>query len=133
MDNLHTLYMHARHFIVSPAQLDSAIDAEFGTEKQPRQFGAHFPTTLDTGYDGRVDVESVRSYKGDSGIGRYSSEVTSMWAYGRPASVQDMLDRATNVTARGRQTAMGRAEGKEGVVAGRVRRVAEVLTGGRME
>jgi hypothetical protein len=38
-DALHTLYMHARDFIVSEQQLDAAIDTAFGTTQQPVTFG----------------------------------------------------------------------------------------------
>jgi len=37
-DSLHTLYMQARSFITTEAQLAQAIDAEFGTPKEPREF-----------------------------------------------------------------------------------------------
>ena len=30
-DSLHTLYMRARSFIVTPEQLDKALDESFGT------------------------------------------------------------------------------------------------------
>ncbi|KAB8336924.1 hypothetical protein FH972_021229 [Carpinus fangiana] len=35
-DALHTLYMHAREFIVTEKQLDHAIDETFGTQEQPK-------------------------------------------------------------------------------------------------
>lgn len=38
-DALHTLYMHARNFIVNEQQLDKAIDATFGTTQNPKVFG----------------------------------------------------------------------------------------------
>lgn len=117
MDQLHTLYMNARSFIVTPTQLDAAIDEEFGTADNPRQFG---------------DLQNYSSLH-NSETGRWSSQVTSMWAYGRPASVQDMLDKS-NGKARGVTTALGLAEGQQGkVVEERVRRIAEKLTGGKME
>jgi len=39
-DALHTLYMHAKDFIVTEQQLDKAIDAAFGTANEPKSFGA---------------------------------------------------------------------------------------------
>lgn len=117
MDQLHTLYMNARSFIVTPQQLDAAIDEEFGTADNPRQFG---------------HLQNNAPYE-NSETGRWSSEITSMWAYGRPSSVQDMLDKSNGKT-KGISTALGMAEGREGqVVDERVRRIAEKLTGGKME
>lgn len=120
MDNLHTLYMNARNFIVTPQQLDSAIDAEFGTPERPREFGQ--------GTD-----QNSPSY-GDADTGRWSSEVTSMWAYGKPATVQNMLERATKGDSGKVLKAVEVAGGApENIVQGRVRRIAEKLTGGKME
>ncbi|KAK5171876.1 uncharacterized protein LTR77_003513 [Saxophila tyrrhenica] len=121
MDNLHTLYMNARHFIVTPQQLDSAIDSEFGTPEQPRQF---------VGDRGRP----AQGYGEFDDGGKWSSEVTSMWAHGRPATVQDMLNRAAQGDAGKTSYAVDVAEGgTEGVTQSRVRRIAEKLTGGKMD
>ena len=111
MDNLHTLYMNARNFIVTPQQLDAAIDKEFGTIEKPRTFGA-------------------AAYSQDA-VGRWSSDVTSMWAYGAPLSVQDMLNggkRAEDL----HETRHSRGKGKMDVAAERVKKIAEKLTGGKM-
>lgn len=37
-DALHTLYMHARSFITTEAQLDAAVEEAFGTAEQPAMF-----------------------------------------------------------------------------------------------
>jgi hypothetical protein len=39
-DALHSLYVNARDFIVTDAQLNAAIDRSFGTVDQPRAFGS---------------------------------------------------------------------------------------------
>lgn len=66
MQAIHTLYMNARDFIVTPEQLDKAVDAAFGTPELPVKFGD--------------EVGSSRS----------------IWAEGRPERVQDMLNRANS-------------------------------------
>lgn len=38
MDHMHTLYMRARSFIVTPEQLDNAVDKAFGTAENPVTF-----------------------------------------------------------------------------------------------
>lgn len=64
LNNLHTLYMNARNFIVTPEQLDAAVDEAFGTETNPVNFAAN-------GSDGQ--------------------SAQSVWGQGKPASVGDML------------------------------------------
>ncbi|KAK8237792.1 hypothetical protein IWZ00DRAFT_221219 [Phyllosticta capitalensis] len=44
-DQLHTLYMHARDFIVTEEQLASKIDQVFGTEDHPADFYGHGGST----------------------------------------------------------------------------------------
>lgn len=102
--HLNTLYMNARHFITTPAQLDAAVDEAFGTPERPVVFG---------------DLSSGKSVN-----------ESSVWAYGRPERVQDMINRANNTE---RKTAMAGAGGFSEVNAERIRRIAEVFTGGRME
>lgn len=63
LDHLHTLYMNAHKFIVTPQQLDAAVDEAFGTEERPAKFGVE---------------------------GALSGSI-SVWGDGKPASVQDML------------------------------------------
>ena len=99
-DNLHTLYMRARSFIVTPSQLDAAVDQAFGTNDQPVQFGGG-------------------AFQG-----------SSMWAMGKPDSVQDMLNRANQT---GSSKAVDSRGGYTDVNSERVRRIAEKLTGGEME
>lgn len=101
LDSLHTLYSHARTFIVTPKQLDDAVDEAFGTNENPREFG-----------------------------GDMSDESHSVWGLGKPQSVQDMLNRANQVRS---SRAMEGAAGYVAVSNERVRRIAEALTGGRMD
>jgi len=65
LDHVHTLWLNARSFIVTPTQLDAAIDEAFGTPEAPKDFG-----------------------------GNGESMGPSVWVNGKPDSVQDMLDRA---------------------------------------
>lgn len=96
-DQLHTLYMQARNFIVTPEQLDKAVDEAFGTPDTPINF--------------------------NGGV--------SMWQVGPPDSLQDMLNRATGSRGRG---AMDSADkGVTGLQSERMRRIAEGLTGGKMD
>lgn len=115
MDNLHTLYMHARSFIVEPGQLDKAIDEEFGTQERPRTFGGRGP------------------FGAGSADGIWSSNVTSMWADGAPMTIQDMLARRGSVGGRGRNATAATGGLPQEVTRDRVQRVAEGLTGGRID
>lgn len=103
MDHLHTLYMRARNFIVTPQQLDAAVDAAFGTPEQP------------------VDFSSAGQAKG-----------TSMWAKGRPDGLQDMLAAASGEGGRGALQRAERVSGDR-VQRERMKRLAERLTGGEMD
>ena len=107
-DHLHALYIHARHFIVSPQQLDAAVDEAFGTPDKLVSFG---------------------KYVGAFGAG--GSE-QSVWAEGKPLNVADMLAQAGGVTG-GRGGAMESVSGYSQVTTERMRRLAEGLTGGKME
>jgi hypothetical protein len=137
MDSLHTLYMNARHFIVSPTQLDSALDDEFGTDSQPRKFGPEgdFPDTFSaesTSREAHFDDVMKSRRKDDE---RFSSEETSMWGHGKPMTVQEMLEAKSSSTVKQGQTAMGLATSSDkiDVVTARVRRLGEKLTGGKMD
>jgi len=103
LDSLHTLYLNARTFIVTPSQLDRAVDEAFGTPENPVTFG-------------------------DQSFGPTDNSA-SVWAYGKPERVQDMLNKATR---QGGKTALESAGGYSGVNRERIRRIGEVLTGGRM-
>ncbi|KAJ9627018.1 hypothetical protein H2203_003478 [Taxawa tesnikishii (nom. ined.)] len=93
-DSLHTLYMHARDFITTEAQLSKAVEEAFGTKEAP-----------------------VYSSNGD--------RQDSVWQQGRPSTVQDMLNRASSgLSGAGRYANLTKD---------RVRRMAEELTGGKME
>lgn len=104
-DSLHTLYLNARSFIVTPQQLDKAVDEAFGTPENPVTFG---------------DA---------SGMYGTGENAASVWAYGRPDRVQDMLNRANG---KGSKNAMESAGGFSGINQARIKRIAETLTGGKM-
>lgn len=99
---LHDLYLNARHFITTEAQLNTAIDSEFGTPSHPRVFDTYKP------------------------------DVPSVWALGKPDTVQDMLNRAAG---RGGKSALSAATKGKGntLTKDRVTRIAEELTGGRTD
>ena len=107
LDHLHTLYLNAKTFIVTPQQLDRAVDEAFGTPEQPVTFSQY---TF-----GEADKHASQS----------------VWAQGRPERVQDMLNRASRQG--GGRTALEGAGGFAGVNQERVRRIGEVLTGAKME
>jgi hypothetical protein len=103
MDHMHTLYMRARSFIVTPDQLDKAVDEVFGTVDNPKVF---------TGANG--------------------ANGTSKWAEGRPDGLGEMLAEATGQGGRGAvQSAM--RKGASVGQAERMKRIAEKLTGGEMD
>lgn len=106
MDALHSLYMNAREFIVTPEQLDKAVDAAFGTTEKPVTFGVS-NNGLDWGPGGK-----------------------SIWESGRPERIQEMLNKASGVSS---SRAMEDASGPIEVNKQRIRRIAETLTGGQME
>jgi hypothetical protein len=108
--HLQTLYTNAQTFIVATSQLDAAIEEEFGTEQNPRRF--HAPN--------------------DTFRGAHPAEnENSVWSYGKPESVQDMLRRANGQTSQN-AFADAAAQDRMSVNAKRVGRIAEVLTGGKM-
>lgn len=107
LDALHTLYMNAREFIVTPEQLDKAVDQAFGTLENPIRFGSS-------------SMGSSESYP----------QSKSIWAVGRPDRVQDMLNRANGVPG---SRAMDNAGGSDDISKERIRRIAESLTGGKMD
>ncbi|KAK7544466.1 uncharacterized protein J3D65DRAFT_609680 [Phyllosticta citribraziliensis] len=80
-DQLHTLYMHAREFIVTEEQLVSKIDEAFGTEEHPADF-----------YGG-----------GGATFGR------SIWAKDAPRSVSQMLGLRTQRAVKDDMTVATRA------------------------
>ncbi|KAF2215071.1 hypothetical protein CERZMDRAFT_90285 [Cercospora zeae-maydis SCOH1-5] len=106
MDALHSLYMNARQFIVTPEQLNNAVDKAFGTPENPVRFGVSM---------GLWD---------NQGTGK------SIWAEGRPARVQDLLKRSKNAPS---DRAMDDAVGHSEINKDRIRRIAESLTGGKMD
>lgn len=99
-DALHSLYINARNFITTEAQLSNAIDQEFGTEDAPRVFDS------------------------------YNSNVPSVWAHGRPDTVQDMLNRAAGRGGKGALASATKGRSPS-LTKERVTRIAEALTGGR--
>jgi hypothetical protein len=100
MDHLHTLYMRARDFIVTPEQLDKAVDNAFGTADNPVTFAGE-------------------------------TAGTSMWSHGPPDSLQNMLDRANRI--RGRSIVPSADGSVSSVQNERMKRLAESLTGGKMD
>ncbi|KAF1817040.1 hypothetical protein P152DRAFT_383465, partial [Eremomyces bilateralis CBS 781.70] len=99
---LQSLYVHARNFIVNEAQLDEAIEKTFGTEEKPIRWST----------------------------GSWSKfETTSIWAMGTPDTTNDMLARLnregdSKTTQRIRDRPMGTSSE-------RLKKIAEVLTGGK--
>ncbi|KAI7333353.1 hypothetical protein KC315_g4252, partial [Hortaea werneckii] len=114
LDHLHTLYLNAKTFIVTPQQLDQAVDEAFGTVEDPVVF------------DGDQQYDPTGFYS----TGMRNAQSQSVWAQGKPERVQDMLNRANG---QGGKTAMESAGGLAGINKDRVRRIGEVLTGGKME
>ncbi|KAM3418379.1 hypothetical protein BST61_g4374 [Cercospora zeina] len=106
MDALHSLYLNARDFIVTPQQLDNAVEKAFGTPEQPVLFGAPM---------GAWD---------NPGTGK------SIWAEGKPDRVQDLLKRSKYAPS---NRAMDEAVGHIDINKDRIRRIAESLTGGKMD
>lgn len=106
LDSLNTLYLAARSFIVTPAQLDTAVDEAFGTPEKPVTFGAG-------------SEHEFGQRKGGS-----------VWALGKPESVQDRLNRATRQAGKRALEGVGAPGEMNGE---RIRRIAETLTGGKME
>ena len=101
-DALHHLYVNARTFIINETQLNQAIDSEFGTSEQPRIF------------------DSTRE------------NVPSVWAYGKPDTVQDMLNRASGRGGRGALGSSNRGRSSS-LTKERITRIADELTGGRTD
>lgn len=95
--------MNARTFIVTPQQLDAAIEEEFG-----------------------------RNFKGEGGYvsNLQGGSESSMWNFGPPMTVQDMLNRANR--SGGRLAVDGVGTLAE-INRERVRRIGEKLTGGKMD
>lgn len=97
LDDLHTLYMNAREFIVTTEQLDKHVDAVFGKDDAPVLFG------------GASDIPG-----------------NSVWAEGRPITIQEMLNQEVNKMSK-------HAVGLSDPRAKRMTRLAETLTGGKMD
>jgi hypothetical protein len=95
LDDLHTLYMNARNFIVTPEQLDKHVDEVFG-KNEPVEFG-------------RAE----------------NTPGPSIWATGKPVTVQEMLARRTIVAKK----ALGVVNPGDA----RLHQLAEALTGGKMD
>lgn len=97
-DALHTLYMNARHFITTEAQLDAEIEKLF------------------------VEKPFEHATRG--------GQTDNVWdAYGPPPTVQDMLS-SINGT---QKTAILYHRGPAEITGERVRKMAEELTGGKMD
>lgn len=94
---LHTLYMNARDFITTQAELDKLVDTVFDDQEQ-------FTSAYSAG--------------------------ENIWNLGNPETVQ-MLMGIQN--GEGGRTAVDRSEGYGPVTRKRLNRIAEELTGGKME
>jgi hypothetical protein len=91
LNDLHTLYMNAREFIVTPEQLDKHVDEVFGKDA-PVVFGTN-----------------------------YSTAGHSIWATGKPVTVQEMLGKRLSIV-----NTVTPADA-------RLHQLAEALTGGKMD
>jgi hypothetical protein len=97
-DALHSLYMNARSFITTEAQLDAKIEELF----------------VERPFENRV----------------LGGTVNNVWdAYGPPATIQDMLSGINNTEKKAIQFHRGPAE----VTGRRITKIAEELTGGKMD
>lgn len=103
MSDLSTLYLKARSFIVSPSQLDKAIDEAFGTQEEPVRWG-----------------------------GDFNSKV-SVWGQGKPMTVSEMIAAHTDTSASSRLSMGGGVDGFTTVNRDRIRRIAEILTDAKMD
>lgn len=114
MDALHTLYMNARKFVTTEKQLDEMIRKQFDSDPNVQPSHADFETTRGKG--------------------------TSMWNFGPPDSVKDMVNEATNKTRNeSMANAMGRIIKDTAATSAkfrkdqeRMRKIAEKLSGGKM-
>lgn len=97
-DALHSLYIEAREFITTEAQLNSAIDKEFGTPDQPND--------------------------------KFNGEL-SMWGQ-KPYTVQDLINVSQRTGGRGAVNTESNAQSSS-LTKERVQRMAEALTGGRLD
>lgn len=104
LDSVHTLYSHARNYIVSPQALDKAVEDAFGTDDNPVEFGEDVTNRTSTG--------------------------RSIWDEGKPESVQEMLNRANRASSTQPLQSTG---GYLGLNQERIRRIGEALTGGKMD
>lgn len=71
LDSVHTLYSHARSYIVSTQALDKAVEDAFGTDDKPVTFGD----------DNKFGTDR------------------SIWSDGKPESVQEMLNKANRASS----------------------------------
>lgn len=119
MDALHTLYIHSRHFITTPAQLDAKIHDQF----------EHF-------HDEKTGASSYAYFQSsaDDGI--------SLWNLGNPKGIKDMIgemgddEKSTSFSVNpsrisGKYDGKG-AQGKFVKEQERMKRIAEKLSGGKI-
>lgn len=95
LNTLHTLYMNARDFITTEAELEKLVDQVFDDQEQ-------FSTTFAIG--------------------------ENIWNLGQPETVKQLLG-----FQKGPKTAVDRSEGYGPVTRDRLNRIAEELTGGKMD
>lgn len=119
----HSLFMEARTFCTTPAQLDAEVEEAFGTDADPVIFGKLTVSPYRLNTANHVSPSGEPNQLANRGA-------MSVWAYGKPERVQDMLNRANRQGARG---ALASSSGYSSINKERVRRIAETLTGGKME
>jgi hypothetical protein len=106
MDAIHSLYLNARDFILTPEQLDKAVEDVFGTAENPVNF-------------------APSASQHDASASRFS-----IWAEGRPERISDMVNLASGTST---SRAVDNVSSFSEINKERIRRIAETLTGGKMD
>ncbi|QIW97293.1 hypothetical protein AMS68_002811 [Peltaster fructicola] len=99
--HLHTLFTKASSFITRPEQLDTALEEAFGTDENPVTFAQEYSKW---------------------------EEAHSIWAHGKPVTIQELLRSANKVGDGSGQLGPEQLALREA----RLKKVAETLTGGTM-
>nr|POE72703.1 hypothetical protein CFP56_30643 [Quercus suber] len=103
MSDLSALYLKARSFIVSPAQLDKAIDEAFGTDERPVTWGGEF------------------------------NRKSSVWGEGKPMTIAEMLAMQTESSNTSKSAMSNETGAFTSANRDRIRRIAEILTESKMD
>lgn len=108
-DHLHTLFTKARSFIVNTDQLDDALEKSFGTDEAPFEFNKNKKST-------------------------YPQDRYSIWAEGVPYNVRELMTQARDNTAQPTKVNESYLGPRQAALSSqRVRKIAEVLTGGTID